>query len=101
MTVQWDKCPAVFSGGKPYFYTAEINGRRWWVVWAYDDRTWLVEAEANHRFNLSVVRFHVSSIGAGKAMALRLACDYPIPCETLPAATIGAMIDPVSGEACE
>ena len=43
---KWAKMPSVRAGGKPYFYTARINGKRFWVVWDRVERKWAVDVEA-------------------------------------------------------
>jgi len=41
--MQWQKCPSVTTGGKPYFWFARgpSDGLRWWVVWDRRLSTWV------------------------------------------------------------
>ena len=44
--MNWQKCPSVWTGGKPYFYTALTpHGLRAWVVWDRITETWCCKGE--------------------------------------------------------
>jgi len=67
---KWIKAPSVTTGGKLYFYTAVINGNRYWVVWSRLARKWMVTIESRRgQAPLGCVK----SPEAGKRLAVELA----------------------------
>ena len=69
---KWAKTPSVTYGGKQYFYTARINGKRFWVVWDRVVRKWAVDMEV---LGGKKTLAHAMSPETGKRIAERLA--YP------------------------
>jgi len=69
-TTKWAKMPSVTYGGKPYFYTAVINGTRYWVVWSRLAGKWMVTKEA---LGGQATLGYVKSPADGKKIAVKLA----------------------------
>lgn len=49
--MNWEKCPSVISGGKPYFWTCVQSqferDTRWWVVWDRAVSQWILYNNQN------------------------------------------------------
>jgi hypothetical protein len=67
---KWAKMPSVTYGGKPYFYTAVINGTRYWVVWSRIALKWMVTKEVR---GAQATLGYVKSPEEGKRVAVKLA----------------------------
>jgi len=68
-TAEWYKAPSVTYGGKQYFYTAILKGKRFWVVWDRVVCKWAVTVEAQGG---QTTLTHVKSPEAGKRYAKKL-----------------------------
>ena len=47
MKIDWVKCPSVWTGGKPYFWTGVTseNHQRLWAVWDRLKLCWIIDGE--------------------------------------------------------
>ena len=67
---KWVKAPSVTTGGKTHFYTAMIDGNRYWVVWSRIARKWMVTMEVRGE---QATLGYVKSPEEGKRIAKKLA----------------------------
>ena len=67
--IKWYKMPSVTTGGKQYFYTAVIRGKRFWVVWDRIVRKWTVTTESKGG---QMTLTQVKSPAAGKQYAKKV-----------------------------